>query len=124
MLQYLKQEANKTFTENGATTYNSTLSDCVESGSRACEYIRDKRKSPPVRFEELLCYLDSSVEKDVLKLLELKMTTSEFSKGRAVPNLNRYIEAKLSEFEEYAKKQPFCQKNDWEELNRLFLEIC
>ena len=30
MLQYLKQEANKTFTENGAVTYHSTLSDCLD----------------------------------------------------------------------------------------------
>ena len=30
MLQYLKQEANKAFTENGAVTYNSTLSDCLD----------------------------------------------------------------------------------------------
>ncbi len=30
MLQYLKQEANKTHTENGALTHRSTLSDCLD----------------------------------------------------------------------------------------------
>ncbi len=30
MLQYLKQESNKTFTENGALTLKSTLSDCLD----------------------------------------------------------------------------------------------
>ena len=30
MLQYLKQEANKTHTENGAVTHRSTLSDCLD----------------------------------------------------------------------------------------------
>ncbi len=30
MLQYLKQESNKAFTENGAATYGSTLSDCLD----------------------------------------------------------------------------------------------
>ncbi len=30
MLQYLKQESNKTFTENGAVTYSSTLYDCLD----------------------------------------------------------------------------------------------
>lgn len=30
MLQFLKQEANKTLTENGATTYASSLSDCLD----------------------------------------------------------------------------------------------
>lgn len=30
MLQYLKQESNKTFTENGAATLKTTLSDCLD----------------------------------------------------------------------------------------------
>ena len=30
MLQYIKEEANKTFTENGAVTYRSTGSDCLD----------------------------------------------------------------------------------------------
>ena len=30
MLQYLKQESNKTFTENNAVTYISTLSECLD----------------------------------------------------------------------------------------------
>ncbi len=30
MLQYLKQESNKTFTENGAVTLKTTLSDCLD----------------------------------------------------------------------------------------------
>lgn len=30
MLQYIKEESNKTFTENGAVTYQSTNSDCLD----------------------------------------------------------------------------------------------
>ena len=30
MLKYLKQEANRTLTENGAETYASTQSDCLD----------------------------------------------------------------------------------------------
>lgn len=30
MLEYLKKEANKTYTENGATTYKSTYSNCLD----------------------------------------------------------------------------------------------
>lgn len=30
MLKFLKQESNKTYTENGAVTYSSTLSDCLD----------------------------------------------------------------------------------------------
>ena len=29
MLNYLKNEANRTFTENGAVTYESSMSDCL-----------------------------------------------------------------------------------------------
>jgi len=35
MLEYLKNEANKTFTENGAVTHKSTLSDCLDLFSTA-----------------------------------------------------------------------------------------
>ena len=30
MLNHLKNETNKTYTENGAATYASTLSDCLD----------------------------------------------------------------------------------------------
>ena len=30
MLNYLKEEANRTYTENGAVTYQSTQSDCLD----------------------------------------------------------------------------------------------
>ena len=30
MLEYLKKEANKTLTENGAVTYSTTTSDCLD----------------------------------------------------------------------------------------------
>lgn len=35
MLEYLKNEANKTFTENGAVTHKSSLSDCLDLFSTA-----------------------------------------------------------------------------------------
>ena len=30
MLEFLKREANKTYTENGAVTYGTTMSDCLD----------------------------------------------------------------------------------------------
>nr|MCR4991380.1 DUF2828 family protein [Lachnospiraceae bacterium] len=30
MLEFLKREANKTYTENGAVTYGTTMSDCID----------------------------------------------------------------------------------------------
>ena len=89
----------------------------------ACEYIRENQKSPPMLFEDLLCYLDGEVKNDILNLLELKMITSELGKGKAVTCINRYIEDKISEFEEYAKGIPTFQKLDWNVLNNIFLKI-
>ncbi len=89
----------------------------------ACEYIRENQKSPPMLFEDLLCYLDGEVKNEVLKLLELKMGTSELGEGKTVACINRYIEDKISEFEEYAKSIPFSEKTRWSDLNNLFLEI-
>ena len=89
----------------------------------ACEYIKENQKSPPMLFEDLLCYLDGEVKNEILKLLELKLETSELGEGKAVTGINRYIEDKLLEFEEYAKGMPAFRKPDWNTLNNLFLEI-
>ena len=89
----------------------------------ACEYIKENQKSPPMLFEDLLCYLDGEVKTEALKLLELKMKTFELGEGKAVTIINRYIEDKISEFEEYAKGMPTFKKPDWNALNNLFLKI-
>ena len=89
----------------------------------ACEYIRENQKSPPMLFKDLLCYLDGEVKNEVLKLLELKMKTSELGEGKAVECINRYIENKISEIDKYAKSMPAFQKIEWNNLNNLFLEF-
>ena len=63
------------------------------------------------------------VKDEVLKLLELKMKTSELGEGKAVECINRYIEDKISEFDEYAKGMLAFQKPEWDTSNNLFLEI-
>lgn len=65
----------------------------------ACEYIRENHKSPPMLFNDLLCYLDGEVKDEVLKLLELKMSSSELGEGKIVTSINEYIEDKISVFE-------------------------
>ena len=89
----------------------------------ACEYIRENQKSPPMLFLDLLCYLEGEVKDEVLKLLELKMGTSELGEGKAVTCINRYIEDKILEFDEYAKSMLVFHKNEWNVLNNPFLEI-
>lgn len=87
----------------------------------ACEYIRENHKSPPMLFEELLCYPDSIVKNEILKLLKLKMAASELGEGKSVTCINRYIEDKISEFDEYAKTIVVTNKKNWERLNDIFL---
>ena len=89
----------------------------------ACEYIRENQKSPPMLFKDLLCYLDGEVKNEVLKLLELKLKTSELGEGKSVTCINKYIEDKISEFDEYAKCMLAFQKPEWDTLNNLFLKI-
>lgn len=89
----------------------------------ACEYIRENQESPPMLFEDLLCYLDGDVKNEILKLLELKMKTSELGEGKVVTCINKYIEDKMSEFDEYAKGVLALRKPEWDTLNNLFLGI-
>lgn len=89
----------------------------------ACEYIRENQKSPPMLFKDVLCYLEGEVKDEVLKLLELKMATSELGEGKTVTCINRYIEDQILEFDEYAKNLTPINKNGWENLNRVFVSI-
>ena len=50
-------------------------------------------------FAELMeSCLDKSLEKDVNKLLDLKMTSPEISEGKRFNNVNEYIEKSLQAY--------------------------
>lgn len=87
----------------------------------ACEYIRENKKSPPMLFEELLCYLHGDIKTEVLKLLELKTNTSELGEGEKILCINEYIEKKIDEFETYAGTEKGAEKGGWDNLNKIFL---
>lgn len=89
----------------------------------ACEYIRKNQTAPPMLFTDLLPYLNGEVKDEVEKLLKLKMQTSELGTGKAIFCINKYIEDKISEFEEYAKNITVFKKKSWNALNSLFLKI-
>lgn len=89
----------------------------------SCEYIRENKKSPPMLFDDLLCYLNGDVKNEVLKLLKLKANTSELGMDYAIACINEYIEDKLSDFEQYIRSMNTTCKNNWEELNKLFLSV-
>ncbi len=87
----------------------------------ACEYIRENKKSPPMMFDELLCYLYGDVKNAVLKLLELKANTSELGEGKKILCINEYIEKKIEEFENYAETVKSSESGCWDNLNEIFL---
>ena len=55
MLEYLKNEANKTFTENGAVTYETTRSDCLDLFATIGALRRASEDEIVVRFSRAFC---------------------------------------------------------------------
>ena len=62
------------------------------------------------------------VKPEINRLLEIKKQTSELGKGKRIDVINDYIEKELAEIE---KKADIIENkyNDWEILNKIFLEI-
>ena len=89
----------------------------------ACKWILDKKTAPPMLFSELMneC-LDDELKPEINRLLEIKKQTSELGKGKRIDVINDYIEKELAEIE---KKADIIENeyNDWEILNKIFLEI-
>ena len=89
----------------------------------ACKWIFDKKTAPPMLFSELMneC-LDDELKPEINRLLEIKKQTSELGKGKRIDVINDYIEKELAEIE---KKADIIENkyNDWEILNKIFLEI-
>ena len=89
----------------------------------ACKWILDKKTAPPMLFSELMneC-LDDELKPEINRLLEIKKQTSELGKGKRIDVINDYIEKELAEIE---KKADMIENkyNNWEILNKIFLEI-
>lgn len=89
----------------------------------ACRWIIDRGTPPPVLFSELVkSELEEEIRPVVNRLTELKMRTSELGTGQRIEVLNEYIEKNLMEIQ---TRVECCetQRNNWEELNRLFYRI-
>ena len=83
----------------------------------ACKWILDKKTAPPMLFSELM----NECLDDELKP-EIKKQTSYLVKVKRIDVINDYIEKELAEIE---KKADMIENkyNDWEILNKIFLEI-
>lgn len=90
----------------------------------ACKHILQKATPPPIEFGVLADeYLDASVKPDVEKLLYLKTCSPEIRECPKNERLNDYIIKNIDDLEQAAKNLKGDERNDWDELNKIFLSI-
>ena len=70
MLEFLKREANKTYTENGSVTYRSTGRDCLDLFATIGALRRESEQEITARFHDVLVLLDTPCRAEALALLK------------------------------------------------------
>ncbi|OFI50540.1 nucleotidyltransferase [Floricoccus tropicus] len=89
----------------------------------ASKWIVNRNTFPPMRFNELVAAeLDDSMLPYVQELLEKKANLDELDYIPRIDKLNDYIAKNLLTLEVKAQML-FDEKNSWEELNKVFLEL-
>lgn len=90
----------------------------------ACKWILAEGTPPPMLFKTLMeKYLDEDVKPDVLKLLDLKINTPEITEGKQFERVNGYIDENIAKMEKVIKMLPEKQEQNWEELNKIFIDL-
>lgn len=90
----------------------------------ASRWILDKHSAPPTEFGKLFEEeLPEELKETVLKILEVKMNADESRTGSRNEDLDRFMETILNEVEDYSVRYDGKKKNDWELLNRVFLDL-
>ena len=90
----------------------------------ACKWILAEGTPPPMLFKTLMeKYLDEDVKPDVLKLLDLKINTPEITEGKRFERVNGYIDENIEKMEKVIKMLPEKQEQNWEELNKIFIDL-
>ncbi len=68
----------------------------------ACIWIKTKKESPPVEFEKLLENIeDQKLLSEITELLRKKKSGTEMGEGKAIPEINQFIDEKIAEFETF-----------------------
>lgn len=89
----------------------------------ACRWILEKGTPPPMLFEKLMdAELPEGLQKDVEKLLNLKMNLPEIQEIDRMDRVNEYLDREIVEIKEKVKLLNDGEKVGWEELNQVFLE--
>lgn len=90
----------------------------------ACKWILDRNSPPPMLFSDLVdSELDPALRPEIDILLDLKMNVPELKLIPKVSALNAYMDRCIQEIEQKLDQMPDSPQNDWDELNKLFLEI-
>jgi hypothetical protein len=90
----------------------------------ACRWILAKGTPPPVPFQTLKEeFLDTPLKAAVDRLLDIKMHSPETNEGKRIDELNDYIDRSFAEVERELNDLPNERKENWEELDRLFLSV-
>lgn len=90
----------------------------------ACLWILDKGTPPPMLFRTLMNgYLDENLKPVVENLLSIKMNNPEIGEIKRVDKLNLYLENKITEIADTLKTYDGKDKNNWDELNQIFLSV-
>lgn len=90
----------------------------------ACKWIEKRKCPPPVLFEKLMEeVLEDERKPAVSRLVQMKMQMAESEKGKRIGELNDFIEKELASCKQTMEEMPDDRKADWDELNRLFLQV-
>ena len=90
----------------------------------ACKWILDKHSPPPMPFDDLVAAeLDPALKPEIDRLLDIKMNAPELKLIPRIDTINHYLDESIEAVELALEQVPDEERNDWNELNRLFLEI-
>lgn len=90
----------------------------------ACLWILENKTPPPVLFSELVSAVaDDTIKPLISELIRIKTEIPETATGKHIPALDRYIEKNIKDIKKYAGTLPDDRKNNWSEINEMFLKI-
>jgi len=90
----------------------------------ACKWILSNGTPPPMLFQELMeTTLDKNIKPYVDKLLDIKMNSPEIETGYKIDVINNYLNDNIKEIDEIINTLPYDKNDNWDLLNKLFLEL-
>ncbi len=90
----------------------------------ACKWILDKHSPPPMLFDDLVAAeLDPPLKPEIERLLDIKMNAPELKLIPRIDSINHYLDESIEAVELAVEQVADEERNDWSELNSLFLKI-